>query len=78
MKEKLTTDAPKRLCSTLLETEQTIPKDSLFRDDLFDKVCEMIQDRNETRVIRDINCAFCGNSGHIRRYQAYVLDRKYE
>ncbi|OJD18200.1 hypothetical protein AJ78_01758 [Emergomyces pasteurianus Ep9510] len=53
--ELRTTDASKRLCSTLLETEQSIPIDSLFRDDLFDKLCEMIQDRNETRVIQDIS-----------------------
>lgn len=49
------TNASIRLCSDLLGTEQTIPTESLFRDDLFDKTCEMIQDRNETRVIRDIS-----------------------
>ena len=31
-----------------------MPQDSLFRDDLFDKTCEKIQDRNEARVVQDI------------------------
>ena len=39
----------------LLSTEQTIPKDSLFADELFEETCEMIRDKNETRVIRDIS-----------------------
>ena len=37
-----------------LEAEQIVPKDSLFQDDLFDETCEMIQDRNEAKVIQDI------------------------
>ncbi|KAK0834068.1 hypothetical protein LTR03_014645 [Friedmanniomyces endolithicus] len=32
----------------------TYPKDTLFGDDLFKSTCENVQDRNETRVIRDI------------------------
>ena len=30
----------KTLCKTLLERDQTVPHDSLFRDDLFKKTCE--------------------------------------
>ncbi|ELR08217.1 hypothetical protein VC83_08021 [Pseudogymnoascus destructans] len=48
------TDASKSLCQTLLENEQTVPQESLFRDDLFEKACEKIQNRNEARVVQDI------------------------
>lgn len=48
------TDASRTLCQTLLEKEQTIPKDSLFRDDIFESTCRRVEDRNEARVIRDI------------------------
>jgi len=41
-------------CKTLLDSEQTVPKDSMFRDDLFRATCEKVQDRNEARVIRSI------------------------
>jgi hypothetical protein len=47
-------DTSKTVCRTLLEAEQIVPEDSLFRDDLFDETCEMIQDRNEAKVIQDI------------------------
>jgi len=48
------TDASKSLYRILLENEQTVPQGSLFHDDLFDKTCRKIQDRNEARVIQDI------------------------
>jgi hypothetical protein len=44
------TDKSKDDYQTLLNTEQTIPKDSLFRDDLFKSTCRKVQDRNETRA----------------------------
>ena len=42
-------------CKTLLNSEQTVPKDSLFRDDRFEATCRKVQDRNEARVIRSIS-----------------------
>ena len=48
------TDASKILYMTLLEREQTVPQDSLFRDSQFKATCEKIRTRNEARVIRDI------------------------
>ena len=48
------TDTNKTVCQTLLEAEQIVPEDSLFRDDLFDKTCRMIKARNEAKVIQDI------------------------
>jgi hypothetical protein len=47
-------DAGKVLCQKMLNTEQSIPKDSLFEDDLFESTCEDIANRNEARVIQDI------------------------
>jgi hypothetical protein len=48
------TDASKELCKLLLEREQTVPAESLFRDDIFQKACQKVQDGNEARVIQDI------------------------
>lgn len=44
----------KDLCQTLLERNQTVPQDSLFRDDLFKRTCREIEDRNEAMIIQDI------------------------
>ena len=49
------TDRSKADFQALLNVEQTVPRDSLFGDDLFKSTCERIQDRNETRVVRDIS-----------------------
>jgi hypothetical protein len=49
------TVSSKSLCRTFLETEQTFPDDSLFRDDLFEETCEIIRNKNEARVIRNIS-----------------------
>ncbi|KAG9228305.1 hypothetical protein BJ875DRAFT_527621 [Amylocarpus encephaloides] len=45
----------KSLCRTLLETKQTFPDDSLFRDNLFEEAYEMVRNKNEARVVRDIS-----------------------
>ncbi|PNP52008.1 hypothetical protein THARTR1_07217 [Trichoderma harzianum] len=42
------------LCKKLLEDEQPLPEKSLFDDDIIHATCEMIQNRNETMVFRDI------------------------
>jgi hypothetical protein len=50
-KEKGITDDSKRICQTLLKTAQNVPKDSLFDDDIFVYTCDMIDGRNEAKVI---------------------------
>ena len=40
---------------TLLSSEQTIPTDSPFRDDVFEATCCSVQDRNEARIVRSIS-----------------------
>ena len=48
------TNGSKDLYLRLLGSEQAVPVDSLFRDDLFEETCRKIEDRNEARVIQDI------------------------
>ncbi|KAI9675151.1 MAG: hypothetical protein M1829_003511 [Trizodia sp. TS-e1964] len=48
-------DISKRLCRTLLEDGPIIPRDTLFRDDAFEKTCERLEARNETRIVQDIS-----------------------
>ena len=49
------TATSKSFCQTLLETKQTFPDDSLSRDDLFKKIYEMVQNKNEARVVWKIS-----------------------
>ena len=44
----------KTWCKTLIDSEQTVPENSLFRDDIFDQTCDKINDRNEARVVQDV------------------------
>jgi len=39
---------------TMFEMERTVPQDSLFHDDIFDKTCEKMKGRNKARVVQDI------------------------
>ncbi|KAI4156662.1 MAG: hypothetical protein LQ340_000108 [Diploschistes diacapsis] len=48
------TETSKKLCQTLLQTKQTVPEDSMFADEFFQDTCEMLRDRNESKVIQDI------------------------
>ena len=48
------TNECKSLCQALLRTEQSTPKDTIFRDDLFETACDNIRNKNEARVIQDI------------------------
>jgi hypothetical protein len=68
------TDTSKSLCRNLLEKEQTVPQDSLFRDDVFDKACRKIQDRNEARVVQDITRLIVPSAETLATYGATHLD----
>ncbi|KAJ8058419.1 hypothetical protein OCU04_012608 [Sclerotinia nivalis] len=48
------TNTSKNLYRILLKTEQKIPEDSLFRDEIFEKACRNIQNRNEAKIVQDI------------------------
>jgi hypothetical protein len=68
------TDASKSLCRILLEKEQTVPRDSLFRNDVFDRACRKIQDRNEARVVQDITRLIVPSAETLATYGATHLD----
>jgi len=68
----------KTFCKNLLETAQTLPQDSLFRDDLFKKTCEKIRNRNEAMVIRDIGSLIVSSSQTLATYGATHLNHLYE
>ncbi|KAI2619935.1 hypothetical protein GGR54DRAFT_601860 [Hypoxylon sp. NC1633] len=68
------TDASKSLCRILLEKKQTVPQDSLFRDDVFEKACRKIQDRNEARVVQDITRLIVPSAETLATYGATHLD----
>ncbi|KAL7928500.1 hypothetical protein V8C35DRAFT_325907 [Trichoderma chlorosporum] len=48
------TEQSKTTCCSLLGSDQKVPNESLFRDDLFRQTCRRVADRNEARVIRDL------------------------
>lgn len=53
------TDECKILCRTLLAAEQSVPQDTLFREDLFEETCESVRGRNEAMIVRDISPLIC-------------------
>jgi hypothetical protein len=53
------TDKSKRLCRTLLEAKQLVPQDTLFCDDLFEKICERVRPINEAQVVLEISPRIC-------------------
>ena len=68
----------KTLCKTLLETDQTVPQDSLFRDDLFKKICEKIRNRNEAIIVQDITRLIVPSAMNLAIYGAKHLCHLYE
>ncbi|KAL7958825.1 hypothetical protein V8C34DRAFT_137929 [Trichoderma compactum] len=52
-------------CKTLLSSDQIIPTDSPFRDDVFETTCRSVQDRNESRIIRSISPYIVPSAEHL-------------
>ena len=67
------TETSKTLCRTLLNAEQSVPQDTLFRDDLSDETCESVQARNEAMVVRDISPLICPSAQVLWIYGAKHL-----
>ena len=59
---------------TLLAAEQPLPVNTLFRDDLFKLAYRKIQDRNKTRVIRDISLLIVPSAEILATYGATHLE----
>ena len=72
------TDTSRELCRTLLEKEQAIPQDTLFRDDRFEETCASIQGRNEAMAVRDITPLICPSAHVLCIYGAKHLSLLYE
>lgn len=68
----------KTLCKTLLERDQTVPQDSLFRDDLFKKTCEKIRNRYEAIIVQDITRLIVPSAENLAIYGAQHLNILYE
>ena len=72
------TDTSRTWCTTLLSSVQTVPKETLFRDDIFEKTCRKTQDRNEARVIQDIAQLIVPSVENLATYGARHLDHLIE
>ena len=57
----------------LRSSEQMVPHDSLFRDDLFDKTCEKLRNRNEAMIIQDITRLIVPSAENFAIYGASSL-----
>jgi len=68
----------KTLCKILLERDQTLPQDSLFRDDLFKKTCEKVRNRNEAMVVQDITRLIVPSAQNLAIHGAKHLNHLYE
>ena len=68
----------KTLCKTLLERDQTVPQDSLFRDDMFKKTCEKVGNRNEAIVVQDVTRLIVPSAENLAIYGAKHLNHLYE
>ncbi|KKZ68059.1 hypothetical protein EMCG_06271 [[Emmonsia] crescens] len=68
------TEVSKSCYQTLLNADQKVPEDSLFRDDLFKAACEKVRRRNEAIVIQDITRLIVPSAENLAIYGATHLD----
>ena len=68
------TSESKNMCEALLREAQDVPRDSLFRDDLFESTMRKMRTRNETRVIRDVSLLIVPSAEISATYGADSLD----
>ncbi|KPM38404.1 hypothetical protein AK830_g8159 [Neonectria ditissima] len=68
------TTASKGLSRTLIEATQTLPRNSLFHDDVFESTCQKIHNRNEARVIQDITRLIVPSAESLATFGAKHLD----
>lgn len=67
------TEDDELLCQRLLNAVQTVPHDTLFRDDLFNVTCRKIQERNEARVVEDVSPLIAPSAETLATYGATEL-----
>lgn len=62
------------ICQRLLARDQITPQNSLFRDDLFGKLCWKLQERNEAMVIQDVTRLIVPSAMNLAIYGDTHLD----
>ncbi|KAK5708899.1 hypothetical protein LTR17_020262 [Elasticomyces elasticus] len=67
-------DVSKSFHRKLLDMEQTLPGNSLFRDDLFDKACQNLENKNEAKIVQDINRLIVPSAEQLALFGAKDLD----
>ncbi|KAK0261279.1 hypothetical protein LTR35_017880, partial [Friedmanniomyces endolithicus] len=67
-------DASKSFNRRLLDMEQTLPDNSLFRDDLFDRACQNLQNKNEAKIVQDISRLIVPSVEQLALFGAKDLD----
>ena len=65
-------------CKMLLDNKQSVPQDTLFRDDLFYETCESVKGRNEAMIVRDITPLICPSAQVLRIRGASHLNSLFE
>ena len=68
------TTKSQRECQNLLNSDAGIPRESLFRDDIFKFTCQKIQNRNESRVLQDVTRLIVPSAETLATYGATELD----
>ena len=68
----------KVLCRTLLNARQTVPRDSLFNDELFKRVCQRVRNKNEVRVVRDLSPLLVPSAENLYLHGAKNLEHLIE
>ncbi|KAI9698636.1 MAG: hypothetical protein M1836_003745 [Candelina mexicana] len=58
----------------LLDAEQVVPQNSLFRDDIFRRFCREIEDRNEAMVVQDVSRLLVPSAKNLAIYGDRHLD----
>ena len=72
------TKGSKDLYQRLLGSEQAVPENSLFHDDLLKKTCRKMEDRNKGRVIQDTARLIIPSAETLATYGATHLDHLIE
>jgi hypothetical protein len=67
-------DASEKLLDTLLHTKPSPPKDTLFRDDIFDKRCEKVKGKNKSRILQDLSPLLVPSAESFATFGAHHLD----
>ncbi|PGH15752.1 hypothetical protein AJ80_05460 [Polytolypa hystricis UAMH7299] len=68
------TEKSSALIRDLLSTNYTVHDESLFRDELFERTCEKLEGKPETRVIRDIGLLIVPSAEVLATYGSTALD----